>query len=93
MLREVIVKIELKQEEDDDEIVIEILLDSGVIELVISSEFVRKNKFRKKKLNRLIYVRNVDNIFNHKELIEHTVKIELFFKEHKERTEIDVINR
>ena len=93
MLREVIVKIELKQEEEDDEIVIEILLDSGVIELVISSEFVRKNKFRKKKLNRLIYVRNVDNIFNHKELIEHTVKIELFFKEHKERTEIDVIDR
>jgi len=93
MLREVTVKIELKQEEEDDEIVIEILLDSGVIELVISSEFVRKNKFRKKKLNRPIYVRNVDNIFNHKELIEHTVKIELFFKEHKERTEIDVIDR
>jgi len=51
-----------------------------VIELVISSEFARKNKFRKKKLNRPIYVRNVDNTFNYKEPIEHTVKIELFFK-------------
>ena len=80
MLREVTVKIELKQEDDDEEIVVEILLDSGVIELVISSEFARKNKFRKKKLNRPIYVRNVDNTFNYKEPIEHTVKIELFFK-------------
>ena len=40
----------------------------------MSSEFTRKNKFRKKKLNRLIYIRNVDDTFNHEELIEHTVR-------------------
>ena len=51
----------------------EILLDSSVTELVMSSEFVRKNK-----LNRPIYIRNIDDIFNHKELIEHTVEVELF---------------
>ena len=57
MLREVTVKIELRQKEDDKEIVVEVLLDSRATGLVISSEFVRKNKFRKKKLDMLVYVR------------------------------------
>jgi len=57
-------------------------------------EFARKNQFRKKKkLDRPIYVRNVNGIFNHEKLIEHTVEVELFYKEHKERTEIDIIER
>ena len=57
MLREVTVKIELRQKEDDKEIVVEVLLDSKATGLLISSEFVRKNKFRKKKLDMLVYVR------------------------------------
>ena len=36
-------------------------------------------------------MRNVDGTFNHEELIEHTVEIELFYRGHKERMEIDVI--
>jgi len=59
--------------------------------LVISSEFARKNKFKTKWLERLIYVRNVDGTFNYEKLIEYTVEVELFFKEHKERTSIDMI--
>ena len=31
----------------------------------MNSEFVRKNKFKKKKLDRPIYIRNMDNTFNH----------------------------
>ena len=69
----------------------EALLDSGATRLVMSLEFVKRNKFRKKKLDRLIYVRNVDSNFNHEQTIEHTVEVELFFKGHKERTEIYVI--
>ena len=57
----------------------------------MSSEFARKNKFKKKKLDRLIYIRNIDSTFNHKGLIEHIVKVELFYREHKERIKIDVI--
>ena len=53
LLREVIVKIELKQEDDEDGITVEALLDSSMIELVMSWEFVRKNKFKKKKLEML----------------------------------------
>jgi len=33
---------------------VKVLLDSGVIGLIMSSEFARKNKFKKKKLKRLI---------------------------------------
>jgi len=58
----------------------EVLLDSGTTWLMISLEFVKKNKFRKKKLNKLIYVRNVNSIFNYKGLIEHTVEMELFYR-------------
>jgi len=68
-----------------------VLLDSAATELVMSLEFVRKNKFKKKKLERPIYVKNVDGIFNHEKSIKHTVEVELFYREHKERTEIDVI--
>ena len=81
----------LKQENDEKGIVVETLLDSGMTGLVVSSEFTKKNKFKKKKLKRPIYIRNMNSTFNHEGLIEHTVEVELFFKEHKERTEIDVI--
>ena len=69
----------------------ETLLNNKVTRLVMSSEFIRKNKFKKKKLERLIYIRNVNNTFNYKGLIEHTVKVKLFYREYKKKTKIDVI--
>ena len=48
MLREVTVKIGLKQKDNEDRITMEVLLDSGVTGLGMSSEFVRKNKFKKR---------------------------------------------
>ena len=69
------------------------LIDSGVTGLIINSEFARKNKFRKKKLNRPIYVRNVDNTFNYEGPIEYAVEVELFYRGHKKRTKIDVIEK
>jgi len=59
--------------------------------LVMSSEFARKQGFKLKKIKRLIYVRNVDGSFNKKKPIEHTVKVNIYYQEHRERTEIDVI--
>jgi len=55
LLKEVIVKIVLKQKDNKDGITVEMLLDSGMTWLVISSKFARKNKFKKKKLDRPIY--------------------------------------
>jgi len=91
ILREMTVKIGLKQKKDEEGIIVEALLDSGVTGLVMSLEFEKKNKVRKKKLDRLIYMRNVNGTFNHKRLIEHTVKIKLLYRGHKKKTEIDMI--
>ena len=67
------------------------LLDSGVTVLIMSKEFARKHKFRRMNLERPIYVRNMNGTFNYVGLIVDIVKVELFFKEHKERMSIDVI--
>jgi len=90
-LREVIVKIGLKQEEEEEGIVVEMLLDSKTTRLVMSEEFARKHRFRRIKLQRLIYVRNMDRILNYAGLIVDIVEVEIFFKRYKERTLIDVI--
>ena len=67
------------------------LLDSSAIGLVISSEFVRKQGFKLKKINRSIYVRNMDGSFNKERLIEYTVKVNIYYQGYRERIEIDVI--
>jgi len=36
-------------------------------------------------------VRNVDGLFNKEGPIEHTVEVNIYFKEHREKTEIDII--
>jgi len=90
-LRKVVVKIGLKQEEEEEGIVTEALLDSGAIGLVMSEEFARKHRFKRTKLERLIYMRNVDSTLNYVGPIRDTVEVEIFFKKHKERTSIDVI--
>jgi len=59
--------------------------------LMMSSEFTRKKGFKLKKIKRLIYMRNVNGIFNREELIEHTVEVNIYYKDHREKTEIDVI--
>ena len=89
-MREVIVKIGLKQKDKKEKIIMEVLLDSVAIGLVMSLKFV-KNKFKKKKLERPIYMRNVNRTFNYKEPIEYTVEIELFYRRHKEIMKIDMI--
>jgi len=91
LLREVVVKIGLKQEENKEGVVTEVLLDSGVMGLVMSKEFVRRHKFKRMKLERLVYMRNVDGMLNYVGLIVDTVEVEIFFKGHKKRTWIDVI--
>ena len=91
VLREVTVKIGLKQEEEEEGIVTEALLDSGATGLVMSEEFARKHRFKRMKLERPVYVRNIDGTLNYVGLIVDMVEVEIFFKGHKERMSIDVI--
>ena len=91
MLKEVVVKIGLKQEEDKEGVVTESLLDSSAMGLVMSEEFARRHKFKRMKLERPVYVRNIDGMLNYAGPIVDTVEVEIFFKGHKERMLIDVI--
>ena len=70
---------------------VEVLLDSGVIGLVISLEFARKQEFKLKKIERPIYMRNVDGSFNKKGPIEYMVEVNIYYQGHKKRIEIDII--
>jgi len=64
LLREVTVKIGLERIDTQERITVEVLLDSGATGLVMSSEFARKQGFKLKKLDRPIYVKNVDSLLN-----------------------------
>ena len=72
-LREVMVKIGLKQEEEEEGIVVEALLNSRATRLVMSEEFARKHRFRRMKLKKLIYLRNVYGMLNYVGPIVDTV--------------------
>jgi len=90
-LREVMIKIGLERLDTQEGITVEALLDSGATELVMSTEFARKKGFKLKKLERPMQVRNVDGSFNREGPIENTVEVNVYYKGHVERTEIDVI--
>jgi len=76
----VTVKIGSKQKKYEEGIMIEVLLDSRVTGLVISKEFAKKHKFRRIKLERLIYVRNVDETLNYTRPIVDIVEVKIYFK-------------
>ena len=69
----------------------EALLDSGVMRLVMSLEFVKRQRFKLKKLEKPMHVRNVDGSFNKKRPIEHTVEVNIYYQEYRERIEINII--
>ena len=71
ILRKVTVKIGLERIDTQKGVTVEVLLDSGAIELVMSLEFIRKHVFKLKKIEIFIYMRNIDGFFNNEELIRH----------------------
>ena len=56
----------------------------------MSSKFARKQEFRLKKIEKLIYVRNVNSSFNKE---GHIVEVNIYYQEYRKRIEIDVIRR
>jgi len=57
------VKIKLKRIDTEEEVIVEALLKSSVTSFIMSLEFARKQRFKLKKTERLVYMRNVDGIF------------------------------
>ena len=82
-MRKVTVKIRLKRIDTQEGITVEALLDSGVTGLVMSSEFARKQGFKLKKLDRPIYMRNVDGLLNKEGPIEYTVEVNIYYQGHR----------
>ena len=91
LLREVTVKISLERVDTQKGVTVEVLLNSGAMGLVMSLEFVRKQEFKLKKIERPIYVRNVDGSFNKEGPIEHMIEVNIYYQGHRERIEIDII--
>jgi len=91
LLREVMVKIGLERIDMQEGVMVEALLNSGTMGLVMSLEFAKRQGFKLKKMERPIYVRNVNRTFNKKGPIENTVKVNIYYQRHRERKEIDVI--
>jgi len=85
------VKIGLERINIQEEVTVEASLDSSTTELVISLEFVRKQRFKLKKIERLIYIRNVNSSFNKERPIKHIVEVNIYYQEYRKRTEIDII--
>ena len=52
-------------------------MDSKLTELVISLEFARKQNFKLKKIEKLIYVRNLNSSLNKEEPIEYIVEVNI----------------
>jgi len=90
-LREVIVKIRLERIDTQKEVTVEVLLNSGTTGLVMSLEFAKKQGFKLKKLERPMNVRNVNGSLNKEGPIENTVEVNIYFQEHREKMEIDVV--
>ena len=82
-------KIGLERINTQEGITVEALLDSGATGLVMSLEFARKQGFKLKKLDKPMYVRNVDGLLNKEGPIEHMVEVNIYYQEYRERTEID----
>ena len=51
----------------------------AVIRLVMSSEFARKQGFKLKRIERPIYVRNVDGSLNKKGPIKYMVEVNIYY--------------
>ena len=63
-----------------EEIMVEALLDSGATRLVMSSKFARKQEFKLKRLERLMYVRNMDGLLNKEGPIEYMVEVNIYYQ-------------
>ena len=73
--------------------IVKALLDSEVIGLVMSSEFTKRQEFKLKKIENPIYIRNMNGTFNKERPIENTVEVNIYYQRHRERTEINVMER
>ena len=57
----------------------------------MSLEFAKKQKFKLKKFEKLIYTRNINEMFNKEGSTENTVKVNIYYQGYKEKMKINMI--
>ena len=77
------VKIGLERIDMQERIMVEALLDSSTMGLVMSLEFARKQGFKLKKLDRPIYIRNMNDLLNKKGPIKHMLEVNIYYQGHR----------
>ena len=79
------VKISLERVNIQERVTVEVSLNSSMTVLVMSLEFAKKQRFKLKKIEKPIYIRNINRTFNKEKLIENTVKVNIYYQKHTEK--------
>jgi len=90
ILREVWLNIGVEKVNMHKGITVKVLLDSGTTEMFMDKKIAAKYGFRLQKLERLVVVRNVDGINNSAGAIIHQVEVNMYYKNHVERMQMDI---
>ena len=71
-------------------ITVKALLDSGATRIFMDKRMVARHRFKLKKLERLIMVRNIDGTNNSGGAITYQVEYNVYYKDHVERIRVDI---
>ena len=75
---------ELKKVNTHERVIVKALLDSRTTEMFVDKEFVKKHRFKTKKLGKAIEVKNMDDSSNSGEKIKEKTECNIFFEGHVE---------
>jgi len=90
ILREVWLNIGVEKVNMHKGTTVKVLLDSGTTRMFMNKKIATKYRFRLQKLERLVVVKNVDSINNSARAIMHQVEVNMYYKNHVERMQMDV---
>ena len=89
-LREVWISIGVEKVDTHEEVTVKALLDSGATGFFMSKRCPQRGGFKLIKLDKPIQVRNVDGIENSGGAITHEVEVNIYFKGHVKRVQMDI---
>jgi len=92
VLREVWLNIRIEKVDIHESITVKALLDSSAMGMFINKRTMEKHGFKLRKLERPLIVRNVNRTGNSRGNITHQVEVNIFYKNHMERMQMDVYN-
>ena len=90
LLREVWLNVGLEKVDTHEGVSVKALLDSGATGLFMSKRLAEKQGFKLEKLNKPIKVRNMDESDNKRGSITHEMEVNLFYRGHVERVQMDI---